>query len=159
MKIRRNLILNILLLMTVLFSSWIDDHSCSETKSYFLEQGSDYHNSENKLSHHFDISDEDQIDQSLNMLFLEITEGHQSGIISLPLPNKISSSVWQPPQRSWLSCKPNKFLHENFHLPQNFYVQDYSIQDGFYYYDFKKVKQINCSDYIKWYYPHQCKFI
>jgi hypothetical protein len=93
MKIRRNIILNILLLLTVFFSSGIDAHPDSETRTYILEQGSDKSNSENILSVHFDISDEDQLNQSLKNLLPEIPECQKAGIKSLLLPD------WQPPKR------------------------------------------------------------
>jgi hypothetical protein len=98
MKIRRNIILNILLLLTVFFSSGIDAHPDSENKSYILEQDSGSNNSENKLSAHFDISEEDRINQSHNILVPEKSLCQKSGINSLSLPNKIIVSVWQPPK-------------------------------------------------------------
>jgi hypothetical protein len=95
---RRYIILNILLLIIVLFSSGIEVHPNSETQRHYLELASGSNNLENKLSYHIDAEEEDQMDQSHIMLLPEKPECQKSSIDSLPLLNNIFFSIWQPPK-------------------------------------------------------------
>jgi hypothetical protein len=90
--------LNILLLMIVFFCSGINAVSNSEAQGYYPEHESVSDNFENKLCHHTDTSDEDQIDQSRIILLPEQPECQKSGIYNLSLHNHLFVPVWQPPK-------------------------------------------------------------
>jgi hypothetical protein len=98
MNKRRNIFLNILLLIIVCFCSGIDFHSNSETHKYYLELSTGSNNFENKLSHHTDTSDEDQMEQSAIVLLPEQPECQKSDLCILPLHNNLFVAVWQPPK-------------------------------------------------------------
>ena len=98
MKKGRNIFLNVLILIIVFFCSGIDARSNFETPGYFTEHSACSNNFENKLSHHTDISDEDQMDQSYIMLLPEQHESQESGLSALLFLNNFSFSVWQPPK-------------------------------------------------------------
>ena len=98
MKKGRNIFLNVLILIIVYFCSGIDARSNSEVQRYFIEHSTCSNNFENKLSHHTDISDEDQMDQSYIMLLPEHYERQESGLSALPFLNNLFFSVWQPPK-------------------------------------------------------------
>jgi hypothetical protein len=98
MKKRRNIFLNVLVLIIVFLCSGIDARSNSEVQRYFPEHSICSNNFENILSHHTDISDEDQMDQSYLMLLPDQHENHESGFSALLFLNNFSFSVWQPPK-------------------------------------------------------------
>lgn len=80
------------------FCSGIDAHSNSEAQRYFIEHSTCSNNFENRLNHHTDISDEDQMDQSYLMMLPEHYEGQESGLSDLLVLNNFPLSVWQPPK-------------------------------------------------------------
>lgn len=80
------------------FCSGIDAHSNSEAQRYFIEHSTSSNNFENRLNHHTDISDEDQMDQSYLMMLPEHYEGQESGLSALLVLNNFPLSVWQPPK-------------------------------------------------------------
>jgi hypothetical protein len=98
MKNGRNIFLYILLLVTVLFFSEINAHSNPEKQRYYLEHASGINNFENLISHHTDISEEDQMEQSHLILLQEQPECQQSDVCNLPLISSLLVSVWQPPK-------------------------------------------------------------
>jgi hypothetical protein len=99
MKKRRNIFFHIIILLIVLFFFLgIDVHSNSETQRYYVEYASGSNDFENKLNHHIDTSEEDQMEQSHLMLLPEQSECQKSGINSLPLLDNLFVSVWQPPK-------------------------------------------------------------
>jgi len=98
MKKRRDIFFNIILLLIVFFFLGVDAHPNSETQRYYVEYASSNNNFENKLNHHIDISEEDQMEQSHIMLLSEQSECQKSGINSLPLLDNLFVSVWQPPK-------------------------------------------------------------
>jgi hypothetical protein len=98
MKKGRNIILNILILIIVFFSLGIGTRSNSEVQRCFIEHSICSNNFENKLSHHIDISDEDQMDQSYIILLPDQHESQEYGLSALLFLNNFSFSVWQPPK-------------------------------------------------------------
>jgi len=98
MKKRRNIFLDIILLLFVLFFSFSDTHPNSEKQRYYLEHASGSYNLENKISHNNDPSEEDQMDQSQIMFLPEKPECQKYNIKFLTLPNSLFDSVWQPPK-------------------------------------------------------------
>lgn len=98
MEIKRNIILKILLLLSIIFSSGNNACPDSANKTYILEQESGSSNSENNLSAHSDFSDEDLTDLTHKALLPELSECQKSGLNSLLLPNENTDPVWQPPK-------------------------------------------------------------
>jgi len=98
MNKRRNIFLNILIFTIVFLCSGIDTRSNYKTPGYFTEHTTCSNNFENKLNHHTDISDEDQMDQSYLMVLPEHHEGQESGLSALLVLNNFPLSVWQPPK-------------------------------------------------------------
>lgn len=98
MKKGRDIFFNIILLIIVFFFLGIDAHANSETQRYYVEYASSSNNFENKLNHHIDTSEEDQMEQSHIMLLPEQSECQKSGMNSLPLLDNLFVSVWQPPK-------------------------------------------------------------
>jgi hypothetical protein len=97
MKNRRDIFLNIILFLFVLFFSGIDAHANSEQQRYYLEHASGS-NLENKIILHYDTSEEDQMDQSQIMFLPEKLECQKYKIYFLTPSNDLFPSVWQPPK-------------------------------------------------------------
>jgi hypothetical protein len=99
MKKRKNLFL-VLLLPVLFFCSVINAYSDSETHRYYPELAFFSDSFETRLSHHTDLSEEDQMDQSHLLLLPEQPECEKSGICTLLPLNNLFVPVWQPPKVS-----------------------------------------------------------
>jgi len=100
MKKRRNIFLNIILLVIVFFCSGIDAHSNLETQRSYLELSPGSNNIENRLCSDIDSSDEDQMDQSYIFGLTEQPKCQKYYLCILPLFNNLFLPVWQPPKIS-----------------------------------------------------------
>jgi hypothetical protein len=98
MEKRRNIFLNIFLLIVLLFFQGINGHSIIDTQRYYIEISNDADSIESRLTPDNDSSDEDQIDHSSISDLFEPPECQKYGLSTVPLLNIQFFSVWQPPK-------------------------------------------------------------